>query len=152
MGYYTISLDPDASKICNIIIPGVRTCTSGYQLVLQALPTSSKMSEPMAALEFVRPYLDDLLYITRASLDNHLEHLMVVLIRLQEVGLKVHAPKSKFCAKETEYLGYILTKDGIKPQPNKVQAILASTPPKGVKDLRRFLGIAQYYRDHKQEN
>ncbi len=46
------------------------------------------------------------------------------------MGLKVNAPKSKFCAKETEYLGYILTKDGIKPQPNKVQAILKPTLPK----------------------
>ena len=89
----------------------------------------------------------DLLCITRASLDDHLEHLKVVLTRLQEAGLKVNALKLKFCAEETEYLGYILTKDGIRPQQNKVQAILALTLPKGVKDLRRFLGMIQYYRD-----
>jgi hypothetical protein len=46
-----------------------------------------------------------------------------------------------------EYLGYILTRTGIKPQPKKVQAILAITPPKQVKDLCRFLGMVQYYRD-----
>ena len=48
---------------------------------------------------------------------------------------------------ETEYLGYILSQEGIKPQPKKVQAILALTPPQNVKDLRRFLGMVQYYRD-----
>ena len=50
-----------------------------------------------------------------------------------------------FCAIETEYLGYILTRTGIKPQLKKVQAILAITPPKQVKDLRKFLGMVQYY-------
>ena len=63
------------------------------------------------------------------------------------MGLKVNAPKSKFCAEETEYLGYILTRTGIKPQPKKVQAILAISTPKSVKELRSFLGMVQYYRD-----
>ncbi len=51
------------------------------------------------------------------------------------------------CTQETEYLGYILTRGGVKPQPKKVQAILALNPPNNVKELRQFLGIAQYYRD-----
>jgi hypothetical protein len=41
----------------------------------------------------------------------------------------------------------VLSTDGIKPQPEKVQAILALTPPQNVKQLRRFLGMVQYYRD-----
>jgi hypothetical protein len=63
--------------------------------------------------------------------------------------LKVNAEKLIFCALELEYLGYILTRDSIKPQSNKVQAILAIQPPKGVKvkQLRHFLGMVQYYRD-----
>jgi hypothetical protein len=66
---------------------------------------------------------------------------------LREAGLKVNANKSKFCAHETEYLGYILTRDGITPQSNKIEAILAINPPTNVKELRRFLGMVQYYRD-----
>ena len=46
-----------------------------------------------------------------------------------------------------QYLGYILTREGIKPQPMKVQAILALNPPHNVKELRHFLGMVQYYRD-----
>ena len=105
----------------------------------------------MVALEFVRTYLDDLLCITKASLDDHLNHLRLVLTRLQKAGLKVNAPKSKFCAKETECLGYILTRTGIKPQPKKVQAVLAINTPKTVKDLHSFLGMVQYYRDLGQD-
>jgi hypothetical protein len=52
-----------------------------------------------------------------------------------------------FCALEIEYLGYILTSDGIKPQSSRVQAILAIQPHTNVKQLRRFLGMVQYYHD-----
>ncbi len=74
----------------------------------------------MATLEFVRTYLDDLLCITKGDLQDHLSKLEEVFNKLQDAGLKVNADKSKFCAIETEYLGYILTRDGIKPQKNKV--------------------------------
>jgi hypothetical protein len=91
--------------------------------------------------------LDDLLIITEGSLEDHLEKLSMVLTRLQDVGLKINADNSIFCALETEYLGYILTRDGIKPQSNMVQAMLALAPPRNVTELRRFLGMVQYYRD-----
>ena len=55
--------------------------------------------------------------------------------------------KSNFALHEIEYLGYILTREGIKPQPEKVQAILALKEPTSVKELRKFLGMVQYYRD-----
>ncbi len=79
--------------------------------------------------------------------ENNLEKLGEVLRRLREAGLKVNAAKSFFCTHEIEYLGYILTRGGIKPQPKKVQAILALNPPNNVKELRHFLGMVQYYRD-----
>ena len=101
----------------------------------------------MVALEFVRAYLDDLLCITKANLEDHLDKLKMVLTRLREAGLRINARKSSFCTFETEYLGYTLTRTGIKPQQKKVQAILAISPPKQVKDLRSFLGMVQYYRD-----
>jgi hypothetical protein len=60
--------------------------------------------------------------------------------------LKVNTEKLTLNALEIEYLGYILTRDGIKPQSNKLQAILAIQPPKEMKHLRHFLGMVQYYR------
>ena len=131
MGYYTIRLDPDVSQICTItflwgkysylqLTMGISDSPDIFQ------PTISKL---MVALEFIRTYLDDLLCITKASLDDHLHHLRLVLTRLRDVGLKINAPKSKFCATKTEYLGYVLTRTGIKPQPKNVQAILTLTLP-----------------------
>jgi hypothetical protein len=101
----------------------------------------------METLEYVRAYLNDLLCISRSSIEDHLEKLEEVLRCLCDAGLKVNAEKSTFCALEIEYLGYILARDGIKPQSNKVQAILAIQLLTNVKQLRHFLGMVQYYCD-----
>jgi hypothetical protein len=59
-------------------------------------------------------YLDDLLYISRNSLEDHLEKLDEVLRQLCNAGLEFIAEKLTFCTLEKEYMGYILTRDGIK--------------------------------------
>ncbi len=87
----------------------------------------------MASLKFVQEYMDDFLIITRGILDEHLQNMETVLTRLHDAGLKVNTAKSLFCAHEIEYLGFILTRDGIKPQSKKMQAILALNPPNNVK-------------------
>jgi hypothetical protein len=74
------------------------------------------MSELMEDLEYVQAYLDDLLCISRSSLEDHLVKLKEVLRRLCDAGLKVNAEKLTFCAVEIEYLVYILTRDGINPR------------------------------------
>ncbi len=107
----------------------------------------AKRSELMATLEFVQTYLDVLLCISKGNLNDHLVKLQRVLIRLQNAGLKVNACKSCFCSVKTECLGYILSQDRIKPQPKKVQAILALTLPQNVKQLHMFLGMVQCSRD-----
>jgi hypothetical protein len=91
------------------------------------------------------------LVITKGNLDDHLEKLKQVFIRLRDAGLKVNTTKSVFCVRETD-LGYILTRGGINPQPKKVQAILALDPPNNIKELRQFLSIVQYYRDTWQKS
>ena len=94
---------------------GASTPTRDYQLVLRVLQES---------LEFVRAYLEDLLCISKLSLEDHLEKLEEVLGQLCDAGLKVNAEKSTFCTLEIEYLGYVLTRDGIKPQSDVGQSAL----------------------------
>jgi hypothetical protein len=122
MGYYTIRLDSDASKICTIIFPWGKYSYKRLPMGIAGSPDifQGKMSELIETLEYVRAYLDDLLCISKLSLEDHLEKLEEVLRRPCNAGLKVNAEKSTFCALEIEYLGYVLTRDGIKPQSNKV--------------------------------
>jgi hypothetical protein len=149
MGYYTIILDPDASKICSIIFPWGKYSYKRLPMDIAGSPDifQGKMLELMESLEYVRAYLDDLVCISKLSLKDYLEKLEEVLRQLHDAGLKVKAAKLTFCALEIEYLGYVLTRDGIKPQSNKVQAILAMKPHTGVRQLRHFLGMVQCYRD-----
>ncbi len=76
-----------------------------------------KMGNLMAALEYVRAYIDDLLVTTKSSNDDHKDKgkLEQVFIQLRNAELKIKAAKSFLCAQETGYLGYILTRGGIKP-------------------------------------
>jgi hypothetical protein len=78
--------------------------------------------------------MDDLLITTKEILDKHLQKMETVLTRLCDAGLKVNPAKSSFCANEIEYVGCILTRDGIKLQPKKVQAILTINLPNNVKE------------------
>jgi hypothetical protein len=79
----------------------------------------------MASLEFVQAYMDDLLIITRGTLDKHLQKMETVLTRLCDAGHKVNAATSLFCAHEMPEKGSNSNK--------KVQAILMLNPPKDVK-------------------
>jgi hypothetical protein len=130
-------LDHYASKICTVIFPWEKYSYKRLPMGIAGSPDifQGKMLEQIEYLEYVRAYLDDLLFISKHSLEDHLEKLDEELRQLCNAGLKVNAEKSTFCALEIEYLGYVLTRDGIKPHSNKVQAILTIQLPTGVRQL-----------------
>ena len=84
MGNYTIRLDSDASKICTIILPRGMYSYLRLPLGITCSPNifQAKMSELMGTLEFIRTYIDDLVCITKGSLDDNLSKLKRVFIRL----------------------------------------------------------------------
>jgi hypothetical protein len=75
-------------------------------------------------------YLDDLLILTNSSFKDHLLKLEMVLARFSTVGMGVNISKSKFFAEQIKYLGYWITRQGIQPIRNKVEAILNIKAPK----------------------
>ena len=99
----------------------------------------------MGDLPNIRAYLDDILVTTAGSYEDHLKHVELVLQRLMDVGFAVNLRKSSFAVTEIDYLGYWITRRGI--QPKKVEAIIWLTPSITNRQLRRFLGLMNYYRD-----
>ena len=149
MGYYHIELSPDSKRLCTIVLPWGKY---EYQKLPMGLSNSpdifqEKMSTLFGDLEYVRTYIDDLLITTMSNWDDHLRHLDIVFHRLQEAGLKVNAKKSFFGRDKLEYLGYWITRHGIQPVSKKVEVIKNIAPPKTKQELRRFIGIVNYYRD-----
>lgn len=93
----------------------------------------------------VMVYLDDVIIISQ-DFDSHLETLDKVFNLLHDAGLLVSFDKCQFCRPELKYLGYVVDELGLRPDPEKVQAILNIPPPRNVKEIRRFIGTASYYR------
>ena len=87
-----------------------------------------KVCQLFEELETVRAFMDDLLVVSHGIYDEHLKDLEAVFKKLEEAGLKCKLDKCFFAQPEMEYLSYIITTDGIKPNPKKVQAILDMQP------------------------
>jgi hypothetical protein len=83
--------------------------------------------------------------ISKGTFTEHLADVDQVLKRPRDAGLKVNASKSLFEQQQLEYLGYWITREGIQPQPKKIQAILSIKTPTNKMQLRSFIGMVNYY-------
>lgn len=90
-------------------------------------------------------YLDDIL-IFSTSLKEHIQAINEIFQILEKKNFKIQIDKCNFVKKETEFLGHILTKEGIKPNPNKIAIIEKLLLPRTEKQIKSFLGITGYYR------
>ena len=94
---------------------------------------------------FATAYLDDIL-IFSSTLEEHIRHLSLIFDRLRQHNLKLKLKKCGFLKLETNYLGFIISEEGIKPDEKKVDAIRSLPVPTCVKDVRSFIGMCSYYR------
>ncbi|GFT40456.1 transposon Tf2-8 polyprotein [Trichonephila clavipes] len=78
--------------------------------------------------------------------EEHRSHLRTIFQRLSSYGLKLNISKCVFGVTELIFLGHLITPDGIKPLPDKVQAVLDYKQPETVGSLRKFLGLLNFYR------
>lgn len=77
---------------------------------------------------------------------SHLEHIQIILNKIEKAGMRISATKSNFFRPKVEFLGFVVTKDGIKTCPGKVKDIREFRMPESLKSLRSFLGLSGYYR------
>lgn len=89
-------------------------------------------------------YIDDIIF--SRTLKEHMSHLQLVINRLIEAGLKLNPEKCRFITREDDYLGHVVTPQGLKPSEKHVQAVKELPIPTDVSSVRRFLGLASYYR------
>ena len=131
MGYYHIKLDADAQRLCTIVFPWGKYKYKRLPMGIKIAPDvfQNVMSKLTQDMEYVKTYLDDLLILTNNTFKDHLLKLELVLARLSTAGMRVNASKSKFFAEQIEYLGYWITRQGIQPVHNKIEAILKINTP-----------------------
>ena len=141
MGFWTIPLDKHSQELCTIILPWGKYCYLRLPMGLACSPDIYQ--EKMSSLV----YQDDILVMTNGTFQDHCQALRQVLDHLAANNLQVNAAKSSFCKPETEYLGFILTPEGIKPQQSKIDAILKIAPPRTVKQVQSFVGMLNHYKE-----
>ena len=103
------------------------------------------INEVLAPFNFAFGYLDDIL-IYSTDVETHLRHLELMFQRLREVDLKLKMEKCSFLKKHIQYLGHIVSGDGIKPVPEKLSSIQQMPCPYTPKEVKQFLGLVGYYR------
>ena len=90
-------------------------------------------------------YLDDIIIYNRSE-KEHLEHLEEIFIRQKAAGLKLKLEQCCFFKKHIQYLGHLISAEGIQPLPEKLKSIAKMPAPKNPKEVKQFLGLVVYYR------
>ena len=95
--------------------------------------------------KFMFVYIDDLIIFSK-TYEDYLKHIDLVLARLKQFDLRVKPSKCNFAKPQVKLLGYIVSKEGIATDPDKVKAIVELPVPRTVKQVRSFVGTCNYYR------
>lgn len=98
----------------------------------------------LKGLDFCYAYIDDLL-IASDNIDQHLSHVRKVFERLEKFGIIININKCVFAKETISFLGHTVSSSGVKPLSDKVSAIQAINLPNTVCELRRFLGMCNFY-------
>ncbi|XP_055918537.1 uncharacterized protein K02A2.6-like [Eupeodes corollae] len=141
-----IQVTPESAKLLTInthkglfrpnrLAPGTKPAPGAFQQIADTV---------LAGIEGAAAYIDDFV-IGGKTFEDHLRILNQVLQRLLEFNFRVKIEKCVFFAPQLKYLGHILNKNGLRPDPDKIQRIKTMPAPTNITELRSFLGAVNYY-------
>ena len=144
-GYWQIKVDEESSKLLTFNTPfgrhrfkrlpfGIHSAAEVFQ---------KKISEIISDIDGAANDQDDIIVFGKDN-EEHDEALQQVLDKVRESGLKLNKKKCIFRVTQTTFLGHLISADGIKPDPRKIEAILQMPTPANKTELQRFLGMINY--------
>src|SRR6266540_1797643 len=97
--------------------------------------------------DFTLVYLDNIIIYSN-TWKGHLNHLRLVFEALRETGLMIKIKKCEFAKKEFKFLGHIISREGIRTDPEKIEKMVNMGLPKNLKELRSRLGLFSFYHQY----
>ena len=144
--YSQLPLHPETQKHCNFNILG-GNATGTYRFLngfygLTDLPTTFQkmMDTTLDGLDSTNAFLDDIIIITKGTIEKHENEIDKALKRLDQANLAISLHKCEFGLTEIIWLGYKINSEGINPTKRKTDAIIQLENPKTLKQLRSFMG------------
>ncbi|UYV77695.1 K02A2.6-like, partial [Cordylochernes scorpioides] len=146
-GFWQIELDEKSRPLTTFITPRgcYRFCKIPFGLCSAPEAFQKAMNSILSHLEGVLCYIDDVIVYAQ-SIEQLDQRVKKVFERFQQVGLKLNKSKCKFSLNELEILGHIVSKDGIRPDPKKIESVLSFSKPENVDSLKSFLGTCGFLR------
>lgn len=143
--YYHFELDGDSRHITTFVArSGVyRFCRLMFGIKSAPELFQREMENLFRGIKGLIVYMDDFL-IYGETVEEHDETLREVLRRIEKFNMKINKEKSVFGVPSVEFLGHIVSVEGIRPTDGKVKAILDLQPPSSVSELRSLLGLVNF--------
>ena len=148
-GYWQVTMDPEAKEKS-----AFRTTSGLYQWNVMPFGLTTapgtfekQMTLLLKGLQFkiCLCHLDDIIVFSN-SFTEHLTRLEEVFKRVESTNLKLKPKKCELFRKETSYLGHVVSEDGIKTDPKKIERVSRWPTPGSLAEVKSFLGLASYYR------
>jgi hypothetical protein len=157
-GFYQIAIKPEHRHLTAFTAPnigqyqyirmpfGLMNAPATFcRLMHRALSGITSLRRDERVVSVIHSYIDDIL-IASESVKDHLAHIELLFGKLVEFKLSANPEKCSFLMKEVAFLGHLVSQQGVRPDPAKVETIRKRKPPENYKEVRSFLGLMGYYR------
>ena len=144
-GFWQVELDAESSKLVTFNSPFGRYKFLRLSFGINSAPEvfQRRMTQALDDIEGVAVIVDDIL-LWGTTVEEHNRRLQNALQRARELNLKLNKERSKIQTSELSYIGHLLTRDGVKPDPQKVNAIKEINTPEDKKELQRIMAMVNY--------
>lgn len=144
-GFWQVKLDDKSKLLTTFVTPWGRFCFRRMPFGISSAPEffQRAMEKILVGLDGVICLMDDILVYGKTASD-HWDKLYKVMDRIEKSGMTLKKEKCEFGCTEIKFLGHLVSRDGIQPDPDKIKAIMKINPPNSKREARRFTGMVNY--------